>query len=653
MDNQTSIIGTNSVTINTANNTNVKGAVIANIINANSDSINGGNGLAGYNINSDTLQGAIDGGNLNLNTKSLTFSNLEDHFYNSNTGYGISTSIGAGINSNNSINPIQNLSFYPNGQTTLTLQNSSNKKEQRTFATIGQGNITTGTDLALTFDANGNLTSQTGGTVNDSNITANLNRDVTQSQIITKDVITGALDVNVTVDNRLFTESGRNQIGNELARLPDNLVIEAKFMANAPKEIYNEVNEAVINVYDKLNPAADATPEVRKNLRAIIRTAAITGDVETLKEQIKALTNKTPTDNDLEAITNLSNNRDFAELREEVGIISYDRFLDKYTLSTGIFFDGTGNDVNSTNSEYSEATNVARMSNLYVSKDDPKYISGIGTSGGLDTVCLAFGCGADDKQTQALKFLSGVVNNDKNNEYLFFPIDVTSFSRGATTGADFINNINNETYWNEGLLTRSHLMFDPVGSYGLAGNGIDFGKDFSTPTNIIAIQINAKDEQRNLFDLQSLSSKNGILAGKHWTEITLPGVHSDIGGGNKVDEQGKSQGITFYSMQAMISEAAKYGIDFKEIPQNQLPSFELSTAMNLYRTAQSNYSNNPTEGNKFYLEDVNKFIQNKFAHDSTFGGSGKIYNYSIGDDRGIFYPNDKYLTESEILKMEN
>ncbi len=241
-----------------------------------------------------------------------------------------------------------------------------------------------------------------------------------------------------------------------------------------------------------------------------------------------------------------------------------------------------------------------------------------------------------------------------NKEFLFFPIDVVSFSRGATTGANFINTIDNEKYWGAGLLTRSHLMFDPVGSYGFPGNEVDPGKNFSTPTNIIAIQINAANEQRNLFDLQSLKSSDGTLAGKHWTEITLPGVHADIGGGYADGDQGKSQDIAFYSMQTMINEAKNYGINFNPTPQSQLPSFELSTAMNLYRSAQVNYTNNKTEENKFYLEDVNKFILQNFAHDSTWQPSEwkKIYNYSIGNDRGVFYPNDKYLNDSTILKTK-
>ncbi len=105
-DNQTSILGTNSVTINTANNTNIKGAVIANSTN----------GLIGEN--------AIDGNNLTLNTKSLTFQNLNDHHIAENFGAGFSTSIGTGLSSNTNgganPNPMQNLNFYPSGSTTLS-----------------------------------------------------------------------------------------------------------------------------------------------------------------------------------------------------------------------------------------------------------------------------------------------------------------------------------------------------------------------------------------------------------------------------------------------------------------------------------------------------------------------------------------------------
>jgi len=60
VDNQASIIGTSSVAINVANNTNLVGSVIANSANGK--------------LNSE----AIDGGNLVLNTGSLSFTNLYD-----------------------------------------------------------------------------------------------------------------------------------------------------------------------------------------------------------------------------------------------------------------------------------------------------------------------------------------------------------------------------------------------------------------------------------------------------------------------------------------------------------------------------------------------------------------------------------------------
>jgi len=78
-DNLATIIGTNSVTINTENNTNLKGAVIANSTN----------GIIGSN--------SIDGGNLTINTKTLTYSNLDDHNDSSSNQFGISVTIPLGL----------------------------------------------------------------------------------------------------------------------------------------------------------------------------------------------------------------------------------------------------------------------------------------------------------------------------------------------------------------------------------------------------------------------------------------------------------------------------------------------------------------------------------------------------------------------------
>ena len=220
-DNQTTILGTNSVTINTGNNTAIAGAVIANSTN----------GKIGAN--------AIDGGNLALNTNTLTFANLYDHDYSQSSGFGISTSIGIGGGNNSSgaannttgqgtapaTNPGQQNNFYPSGSTTISAQNQGYKKEGTTFASVGQGNIKTGG--AQMFDSTtGNLISNTSGTVLASNSAAiqSLNRDINKTQIVTRDTITGALDTSITIDNRILAAAfGSDVAWNSLKSDQENL----------------------------------------------------------------------------------------------------------------------------------------------------------------------------------------------------------------------------------------------------------------------------------------------------------------------------------------------------------------------------------------------------------------------------------------------
>lgn len=407
-------------------------------------------------------------------------------------------------------------------------------------------------------------------------------------------------------------------------------------------------NNAYRNAYKKMFPEGINDKETEAKVREAVREAALTGDIDTLKGTVEELTGKTPTDADMKAISDLHKDRDFAQLRRDIGATLYDKFADKYMLQTGIFFDGTANDMNNKDPGIAEVTNVARMRDSYDS-ESRRYISGVGTSGGLDVLCQGLGCGASGKQQEAIDFLSGVLNGNSSKEYLFFPVDVVSFSRGATTASDFINQINNENYWNLGIMPRSSLMFDPVASYGIPGNGIDLGKDFSIPLNVIAIQINAANETRNHFDSQSLYTSTGQNPSpKNWIQMTLPGSHSDIGGGIPNGDQGKTQDMAFYSMRTMINEAESVGIKFKPIPQNQQPSERFTNLMNLYNQAQTNLQNNPTITHQNYFNSLQTTINAIAVHDSTFGGTGKIYNYSIGNERGVFYPNDKYLMPEDL-----
>ena len=174
VDDQTDITASNNLTINTANNTDLKGAL----------------------INSET-------DNLTINTATLTYSDIIDTEIQESSSFGISTNISVGQHSKNpdASNPNQDKSYYPDGSTTLSMANNGYEKEQITRATIGSGII--------------NITNNNNNQTQD--ITS-LNRDINKNQEITKDTITGALNIQTTIDNRIIGAI----IGNEGAQ--DSLV---------------------------------------------------------------------------------------------------------------------------------------------------------------------------------------------------------------------------------------------------------------------------------------------------------------------------------------------------------------------------------------------------------------------------------------------
>ncbi len=95
---------------------------------------------------------------------------------------------------------------------------------------------------------------------------AGLNRDIDNVQEITKDKITGSLDASMTVDNRILTESGRDQIAEQHEDFVDNAIIAgvgaygtvegaAKFVGDAvglgEKEYDKNGNEVETSAIDK------------------------------------------------------------------------------------------------------------------------------------------------------------------------------------------------------------------------------------------------------------------------------------------------------------------------------------------------------------------------------------------------------------------
>lgn len=161
VDQASSIIGTNSVNINVANDTNITSALIANQNN----------------------QG-IDLGNLNLKTKSLTYSDLNN--FSVSESNQLSTNLQAGYNPNN---PTQN------GNLAIKLNMQGRESSSTTKATIGKGNITINEIL------------------NDESKIANLNREINNIEQNKKNIITSDFDSEIKIDLRLIASVGNLMIG--------------------------------------------------------------------------------------------------------------------------------------------------------------------------------------------------------------------------------------------------------------------------------------------------------------------------------------------------------------------------------------------------------------------------------------------------------
>ena len=155
---------------NAQNDANLDAMGVKNVTNI-------GGVIANATKNSDgTL---TDHGKLNYSGE-LELKDIEDHNYNSSSGFNVSTSIGIPQKGT------PEASTAPKGSTTIGVNSSGQETEQLTKATMGQGTVKNATDTT--------------------------NRDINNAQEITRDQTTGMLDGSVTVDHRLLTEAGRKEI---------------------------------------------------------------------------------------------------------------------------------------------------------------------------------------------------------------------------------------------------------------------------------------------------------------------------------------------------------------------------------------------------------------------------------------------------------
>lgn len=193
VDNATSLIGTESVNVNVDGKLSMEGSLIANID-----------------------KNGMDTGNLNVKAGSLEAKDIYNYENHSQEQYSISGSEMKGNNkeavaeNNKDIND-----GYVNGKTHIVLQDQSSEKTGITHATIGQGNI----EIADGSDISG------------------INRDVNKMNEIVSDKVTGALDVDLTIDNREFTKEGREQINKDLGQAGGLVTAAKKMLDNMNQEI--------------------------------------------------------------------------------------------------------------------------------------------------------------------------------------------------------------------------------------------------------------------------------------------------------------------------------------------------------------------------------------------------------------------------------
>ncbi|MGY5796418.1 hemagglutinin repeat-containing protein [Rheinheimera faecalis] len=190
--------------------------------------VNGHTQLNGALIAALDAQGK-DTGNLSLTTGSFAFTDLTNKSYSSSQSVGVNANLGLSDKAN-AADPAQSSTEAALNSSTYSYQNESSQSLDKTLATIGQGNITVGGEAASP---------------------EGLNRDVdnTNKEIYAVDRQQGNIDL--TVDHRLLSDEGREEIGQQFSYFGDNIQIIAQ---NVPTPTGgNAVENAVGEFLNKLS----------------------------------------------------------------------------------------------------------------------------------------------------------------------------------------------------------------------------------------------------------------------------------------------------------------------------------------------------------------------------------------------------------------
>jgi len=180
----------------------------------------------------------------------------------------------------------------------------------------------------------------------------------------------------------------------------------------------------------------------------------------------------------------------------------------------------------------------------------------------------AFGLGGQATIDDALNHLDNLIAGRLDKAPFDGVIDLVGFSRGAAIARAFANRIYERIdagYYRNALagsgLCRSLRirfmgLFDSVGSFGLPGNSVDAGYDFSIDERIGTVaHAVALDEHRAAFDLLSIqSNEHSPDTTAYREERGFIGAHSDIGGGYSVGD------LSDIALQWMYKKAVAAGV---------------------------------------------------------------------------------------------
>ncbi len=175
-------------------------------------------------------------------------------------------------------------------------------------------------------------------------------------------------------------------------------------------------------------------------------------------------------------------------------------------------------------------------------------VTGLGEAGVVEQVKGAF----VDLAREAKEILQTLSAEQRNRPLEGLTLDLFGFSRGASAARHAVHEINqggngllakifseNGISWPENVEIRFVGLFDSVAAIvNPAVGDLSAHNDRNHPVKLYldpgkvvqAVHLTAAHEHRKNFALNSLRNRDGSLPA-NFREITLPGVHSDIGGG--------------------------------------------------------------------------------------------------------------------------